>query len=233
MTIESKPRSRVRGDTVFTVSTLLATMLVAGCNQPHRATTSSPAANPSDQKAVRMYAAEVATAADRLLEITPPEQRVLLALPFDSKKRVSGRETENTPQDAPPFCAVLDWCLVGWGLPQGSMDQQQLVAMHKMLSLSLLKCARNQRGEILGFCGVHDGNIEMLFISPESRGTGIGALLVDDTVQNQGATKVDVNEQNGQALGFYEHLGFRVVGRSPLDGQGRPYPLLHMELGKE
>jgi putative acetyltransferase len=41
---------------------------------------------------------------------------------------------------------------------------------------------------------------------------------------------VDVNEQNEQALGFYRHLGFEVVGRSPLDGQGKPYPLLHMTL---
>ena len=45
-----------------------------------------------------------------------------------------------------------------------------------------------------------------------------------------GATRVDVNEQNEQALGFYRHLGFEVVGRSPLDGQGKPYPLLHMTL---
>ena len=34
--------------------------------------------------------------------------------------------------------------------------------------------------------------------------------------------------QNPQAQAFYERFGFRVVGRSPLDGQGNPYPLLHM-----
>ncbi len=45
-----------------------------------------------------------------------------------------------------------------------------------------------------------------------------------------GPSRVDVNEQNEQALGFYQHLGFSVIGRSPLDGQGKPYPLLHMEL---
>lgn len=95
-----------------------------------------------------------------------------------------------------------------------------------------LKCAKNDNGEILGFCGVHEGNIEMLFISPEYRGSGIGAFLTDNAIRNQGATKVDVNEQNSQALGFYEYIGFNVVGRSPLDGQGKPYPLLHMELSK-
>ncbi len=95
-----------------------------------------------------------------------------------------------------------------------------------------LKCAKTKDGEILGFCGVHDGNIEMLFISPKARGTGVGAQLTDYAIKHQGATKVDVNEQNKQAVGFYEHVGFNVVGRSPLDGQGKAYPLLHMELGK-
>ena len=39
-----------------------------------------------------------------------------------------------------------------------------------------LRCAKNAHGEILGFCGFHDGNIEMLFISPDARGKGVGAL---------------------------------------------------------
>ena len=41
----------------------------------------------------------------------------------------------------------------------------------------------------------------------------------------------DVNEQNVQAVGFYRHMGFVVVGRSPTDDAGRPYPLLHMGQG--
>ena len=93
-----------------------------------------------------------------------------------------------------------------------------------------LKCAKNDNGEILGFCGVHDGNIEMLFIAPEMRGQGIGALLAAHAITEQGATKVDVNEQNPQALGFYLHEGFEVVGRSQTDGLGQPYPLLHLRL---
>lgn len=93
-----------------------------------------------------------------------------------------------------------------------------------------LRCARSEDGEILGFCGVHDGNIEMLFISPDARGKGVGSLLADHAIKEQGATKVDVNEQNEQALGFYQHIGFSVTGYSPVDGQGKPYPLLHMAL---
>ena len=83
---------------------------------------------------------------------------------------------------------------------------------------------------IAGFCGVHDGNLEMLFLAPEARGRGIGRLLVAHAISRQGATRVDVNEQNGQALGFYQRMGFVVTGRSLLDGQGKPYPLLHMVL---
>ena len=37
-------------------------------------------------------------------------------------------------------------------------------------------------------------------------------------------------EQNPQAKGFYEHMGFQVYKRTDLDGQGNPYPLLYMSL---
>ena len=93
-----------------------------------------------------------------------------------------------------------------------------------------LRCARNSEGTILGFLGVHAENIEMLFISPDARGQGLGSLLVAYAIEQQAATKVDVNEQNKQAIGFYQRMGFSIIGRSPLDGQGKPYPLLHMAL---
>lgn len=93
-----------------------------------------------------------------------------------------------------------------------------------------LRCAKNNDDEILGFCGVHNDNIEMLFISPDARGKGVGNLLICYAIKTQGAKKVDVNEQNEKALGFYQHIGFSVTGRSPVDGQGKPYPLLHMAL---
>lgn len=104
-----------------------------------------------------------------------------------------------------------------------------LILAHYFDSVDLT-CVKDQSGKILGFCGVHGENIEMLFISPEARGLGCGALLTNHAISNQKATKVDVNEQNEQALGFYEHIGFKVIGRSPLDGEGKPYPLLHMTL---
>ena len=59
------------------------------------------------------------------------------------------------------------------------------------------------------------------------------AVRAFEAIARLGATRVDVNEQNEPALGFYRHLGFAVVGRSALDGQGRPYPLLHMSIATE
>ncbi|MGL6428744.1 MULTISPECIES: acetyltransferase [Aeromonas] len=96
-----------------------------------------------------------------------------------------------------------------------------------------LNCARVDNGEIVGFIGVAEGSIEMLFVDPGRQGGGVGRLLVADAIHHLGATRVDVNEQNEPALGFYRHLGFEVVGRSALDGQGKPYPLLHLVLSAE
>ena len=93
-----------------------------------------------------------------------------------------------------------------------------------------LRCVVDEDDRVMGFVGVAEGKIEMLFIAPEHRGQGIGRLLLDHAIRQQGAIKVDVNEQNPLAVGFYQHLGFRIVGRSPLDGQGKPFPLLHLEL---
>lgn len=77
-----------------------------------------------------------------------------------------------------------------------------------------------------------DQNLEMLFIHPDYRGVNIGKTLLEYSIEHLSVTKVDVNEQNDQALGFYKHCGFVVKGRSELDSSGKPFPILHMELEK-
>lgn len=84
-------------------------------------------------------------------------------------------------------------------------------------------------GNIAGFMGFSADAIEMLFIHPDSRGKGIGKLLAEFAIQQKNITKVDVNEDNVQAVGFYEKMDFAIISRSPVDGFGKPYPLLHME----
>lgn len=82
---------------------------------------------------------------------------------------------------------------------------------------------------IKGFVGVAGDKIEMLFIHPDSRGKGLGRGLTEFCINKLHADKVDVNEQNEQAVTFYERMGFKIKSRQDLDGLGRPYPLLIME----
>ncbi|WP_438850891.1 acetyltransferase [Brevundimonas nasdae] len=80
----------------------------------------------------------------------------------------------------------------------------------------------------LGFMLVDGSHMEALFIDPDSRGQGVGRALVAYALASQPELTTDVNEQNAQAVGFYERMGFAATGRSDLDGQGRPYPLIHL-----
>jgi putative acetyltransferase len=89
---------------------------------------------------------------------------------------------------------------------------------------------RDDTGQLVAFSGVANGKLEALFVHPSWFGAGIGTRLVRHAVDERGVTTVDVNEQNPDALGFYLHLGFEVVGRSELDELGNPYPLLHLRL---
>lgn len=82
----------------------------------------------------------------------------------------------------------------------------------------------------LGFIGFNENHVEMLFVAPAHHRQGIGRALLDFGRQSRSAMSVDVNEQNPQATAFYQRYGFVQTGRSPLDGEGRPFPLLHMSL---
>ena len=93
-----------------------------------------------------------------------------------------------------------------------------------------LLCARDANNTILGFMGTSGNSLEMLFISAASLRRGIGQLLLQHAIHKLGITRVDVNEQNKQAIRFYERFGFKTISRSELDGTGKPYPILHMEL---
>ena len=85
-------------------------------------------------------------------------------------------------------------------------------------------------GTPAGFMGMDGQKLEMLFLAPEERGKGLGKELVQYGAEHFGIQEVTVNEQNPQARGFYERMGFRVCQRSELDEQGRPYPILKMRL---
>jgi len=81
----------------------------------------------------------------------------------------------------------------------------------------------------IGFMGLDDNKVEALFIAPTSFRRGGGKVMLEHARKLKGALKVDVNEQNPRAVAFYLSNGFVVSGRSPLDSQGLPFPLLHLE----
>lgn len=87
----------------------------------------------------------------------------------------------------------------------------------------------NELEKAIAFMGVENSRLEMLFLSPAERGKGIGKQLIQYGIQNYGIQEVTVNEQNPQAVGFYEHMGFETYKKTDYDEEGNPYPLLYMK----
>lgn len=85
-------------------------------------------------------------------------------------------------------------------------------------------------GRITGFIGLSGPKIDALFIDPGWHRQGVGRALIDHARTMHPQLLVDVNSQNDGAVHFYTALGFREIGRSPVDHSGRPYPLVHMAL---
>ncbi len=81
----------------------------------------------------------------------------------------------------------------------------------------------------IAFMGVEQQKLEMLFVSSEDIGKGLGKRLLQYGIKHYSINELTVNEQNISAKGFYEHMGFRTYKRTDYDEQGNPYPLLYMK----
>ena len=92
-----------------------------------------------------------------------------------------------------------------------------------------LLIVENENQIPVGFMGIVEQHLEMLFISREERGKGFGKELLKYGIEKYAVNDLAVNEQNPLAKGFYEHMGFEVYKRTELDEQGNPYPLLYMK----
>ena len=90
----------------------------------------------------------------------------------------------------------------------------------------------NDENNPIAFIGIEGHRIVMLFVDANHRGQGIGKQLVDYSIKHYDVNEVTVNEQNPQAIGFYEHIDFCTYKRTELDEEGSPYPLLYMRLVK-
>ncbi|MFC4224443.1 GNAT family N-acetyltransferase [Lysinibacter cavernae] len=87
-------------------------------------------------------------------------------------------------------------------------------------------------GHAVGFLGWVDDSIEMLFVDAGAMRRGVGTALLHAAQLRSPQLVLDVNEQNPAALSFYEHSGFLRVGRSETDGDGRPFPIIHLRYGR-
>lgn len=83
--------------------------------------------------------------------------------------------------------------------------------------------------EPIGFAGIADDKLEMLFLSPDYFQQGIGYKMISTAIQDYQIKYVDVNKQNPKALKFYLRQGFTIFKRSSVDSDNRPFPILHLK----
>lgn len=110
-------------------------------------------------------------------------------------------------------------------------DFLQIKAMLATMDLTALEvyCLWKQ-SQLVGFIGVADFKIEMLFIDPYHLNQGLGTKLIRFACSELAATHVDVNQQNHKAHQFYLKHGFKVFEQTPKDAMGKDYPILKMKL---
>lgn len=100
-------------------------------------------------------------------------------------------------------------------------------AISEVLHLVIME---NENSIPIAFMGIEDKKLEMLFIKNNERGKGLGKQLLNYGIENYNVSELAVNEQNPNAKGFYEYMGFKTYKRTELDEQGNPYPILYMRL---
>lgn len=114
-------------------------------------------------------------------------------------------------------------------LSDEEVDQIKEYVPMALKNVEHLLIAEDDSGIPVGFMGVENSRLEMLFLSPAERGKGLGRQLLQYGIDNYSVQELTVNEQNPQAVGFYEHLGFQTYKRTEYDEEGNPYPLLYMK----
>ena len=117
------------------------------------------------------------------------------------------------------------------------LSEEEIVKIREYVPMAIenvehLIIAEKESGEPAAFMGIDGNRLEMLFLSPEVRGKGLGKQLLQYGIETYNIQELTVNEQNPQAVGFYEHMGFQTYKRTEYDEEGNPYPLLYMRLSR-
>ncbi|CAM3081266.1 GNAT family N-acetyltransferase [Lactiplantibacillus plajomi] len=114
-------------------------------------------------------------------------------------------------------------------LSAGKIASIKTIVPQALKEVPQLITIENDQHVPVGFMGIAEHHLEMLFIAANERGHGAGKALLQAGIEQYGVTDLAVNEQNPLARGFYEHMGFTVYRRSARDEQGNPYPILYMK----
>ena len=114
-------------------------------------------------------------------------------------------------------------------LSEAEIQEIKAYVPQALTGVSRLLVAERAPGRPVAFMGIEGPRLEMLFLSPAERGAGLGRQLLEYGIRHYHLQELTVNEQNPQAVGFYQHMGFETYRRTDCDEQGGPYPLLYMK----
>lgn len=70
------------------------------------------------------------------------------------------------------------------------------VVRQGLTEIPVLVIAETDEGNPVGFMGIGDGCLEMLFLHPDCRGQGLGRQLLKMGIEQYDVRRLDVNEQN-------------------------------------
>jgi putative acetyltransferase len=102
--------------------------------------------------------------------------------------------------------------------------------VRRFLPTAPLWLAVNRDDRAIGFMLLDGPHIEALFIDPLHRGTGIGWTLVAHALTFHPALTTRCERAELPGRRFLQAHRFTQTGRSSTDGQGRSYPLVHLQL---
>lgn len=89
---------------------------------------------------------------------------------------------------------------------------------------------RNTQQELLAFIAIRDNKIEMLFVHPDYLRQKLGSSLLSLAINEHKCNRIDVNEENPDALKVYQKFGFKQIARHSTDDCGKPHPILELAL---
>jgi len=150
----------------------------------------------------------------RYTSVNPPQVEIICAAPADHTRLVSIWEA--SVRSTHDFLDPEDIAFYRDFIVGGALETLEVYCV-------------KVHAEICGFLGLTGDCLEMLFIAPEHFNKGLGTLLLQFAI-GKGIRTLEVNEQNQAAFNFYQHSGFQITARKPVDGFNKPYPILTLKL---